>query len=35
LIEDFVRAVGEGRAPTVTGEIGLEVNRLLARIYGR
>jgi predicted dehydrogenase len=34
LVEDFVRAVREGHAPTVTGEIGLEVNRVLARIYG-
>jgi predicted dehydrogenase len=34
LVEDFVAAVGEGRAPTVTGEIGLEVSRALAAIYG-
>jgi predicted dehydrogenase len=33
LVEDFVRAVTEGRDPTVTGEIGLAVNRVLARIY--
>jgi predicted dehydrogenase len=33
LVEDFVAAVREGRSPTVTGEIGLEVNRVLAAIY--
>jgi predicted dehydrogenase len=33
LIEDFVAAVRGGRAPAVTGEIGLEVNRVLAAIY--
>jgi predicted dehydrogenase len=35
LVEDFVAAVRAGRSPTVTGEIGLEVNRVLAAIYGR
>ena len=33
LVEDFVAAVRDGREPTVTGEIGLEVNRVLAAIY--
>lgn len=33
LIEDFNRAVLENRAPTVDGEIGREVNRILAEIY--
>jgi predicted dehydrogenase len=33
LIEDFVAAVRAGRAPAVTGEIGREVNRVLAAIY--
>ena len=33
LIEDFVAAVRAGRPPTVTGEIGREVNRVLAAIY--
>ncbi len=35
LVEDFVAAVRARRPPTVTGEIGLEVNRVLAAIYGR
>ena len=34
LVADFVRAVREGRDPTVTGEIGEEVSRVLAAIYG-
>ena len=34
LVEDFVAAVREGREPAVTGEVGLEVNRVLAAIYG-
>jgi predicted dehydrogenase len=34
LVEDFVAAVREGRDPTVTGEVGLEVARVIARIYG-
>jgi len=33
LIEDFVAAVRTGRPPAVTGEIGREVNRVLAAIY--
>ena len=33
LIEDFTQAVLENRAPTVTGEIGLEVNQILTKIY--
>jgi predicted dehydrogenase len=33
LVEDFVAAVRDGRSPTVTGEIGLEVNRVLAAVY--
>ncbi len=34
LIEDFVNAVGEGRAPVVTGEIGRAVAQIEAEIYG-
>ena len=34
LVEDFVAAIREGREPRVTGEIGLEVARVVARIYG-
>ena len=34
LVEDFVAAVREGRDPAVTGEVGLEVARVMARIYG-
>jgi len=34
LVEDFVAAVIEGREPAVSGEVGLEVSRVLARIYG-
>jgi predicted dehydrogenase len=34
LVEDFVAAVREGRAPAVTGEVGLEVARVIARTYG-
>jgi predicted dehydrogenase len=34
LVEDFVAAVLEGRAPAVTGETGLEVARSIAAIYG-
>ena len=33
LVEDFVAAVREGRAPAVSGEVGLEVTRVLARLY--
>jgi predicted dehydrogenase len=33
LVEDFVHAVWDGREPTVTGAIGVEVNRVLAAIY--
>jgi predicted dehydrogenase len=33
LIADFVAAVREGRAPAVTGEIGLEVSRVLGEVY--
>jgi predicted dehydrogenase len=33
LVEDFTAAVQAGRAPTVTGEIGLAVNHALAAIY--
>ncbi len=35
LVEDFVAAVREGREPAVTGEVGLEVTRVLARLYGQ
>jgi predicted dehydrogenase len=34
LIEDFAAAVIGGRAPTVTGEIGLAVARVIEAIYG-
>ena len=34
LVEDFVAAVREGREPAVTGETGLEVARVMSRIYG-
>jgi predicted dehydrogenase len=34
LVEDFVAAVREGREPAVNGEVGLEVTRVLARLYG-
>ncbi len=33
LVDDFIRAVAERRSPLVTGEIGLEVNRIEAAIY--
>jgi predicted dehydrogenase len=33
LVEDFIAALREGRDPTVTGEIGREVSRVLAAIY--
>ena len=35
LIEDFANAILEDREPVVTGEIGLAVNAVLDRIYGR
>jgi predicted dehydrogenase len=34
LVEDFVAAARAGRDPVVTGEAGLEVQRVLAAIYG-
>jgi predicted dehydrogenase len=34
LVEDFVAAIREGREPAVGGETGLEVARVVARIYG-
>lgn len=34
LVEDFVAAVREGREPAVTGEAGLDVARVGARVYG-
>lgn len=34
IVEDFVTAVRENRAPAVTGETGLRVNRVLQAIYG-
>jgi len=34
LIEDFTRAVLEGREPQVTGRVGLEVQQILDEIYG-
>ena len=33
LIEDFASAVLAGHEPTVGGDVGLEVNRILERIY--
>jgi predicted dehydrogenase len=35
LVEDFVAAVRDGREPAVSGEVGLEVTRVLARLYGQ
>ncbi len=35
LVDDFVAAVRESRDPAVTGGTGLEVQRVLAAIYGR
>jgi predicted dehydrogenase len=35
LIEDFVDAVVQGRDPAVTGDIGLEVNRVIAAAYAQ
>ena len=34
LVDDFVEKARAGRDPVVTGEIGLEVQRVLAAIYG-
>ena len=34
LIEDFARAVLHGRQPEVSGETGLEVQRLIEMVYG-
>ena len=34
LVEDFVAALRESREPAVTGAVGLEVARVMARIYG-
>jgi predicted dehydrogenase len=33
LVEDFVAAVREGHEPAVTGEVGLEVARVVAMVY--
>lgn len=33
-VEDFFRAVHEGRPPAVTGEEAAEVNRVIAAVYG-
>jgi len=35
LVEDFAAAVREGREPAVNGVVGLEVTRVLARLYGQ
>jgi len=35
LVEDFVDAVRGHRMPTVSGETGLAVARVMAGIYGR
>lgn len=34
LVEDFLAAVRAGREPAVTGAVGLDVARVVARIYG-
>jgi predicted dehydrogenase len=34
LVEDFVAAVRRGHEPAVTGEVGLAVARVVARVYG-
>ena len=34
LVEDFVASILERREPAVTGQVGLEVARVIARIYG-
>ena len=34
LVEDFVASIREQRDPAVTGQVGLEVARVIARIYG-
>jgi predicted dehydrogenase len=34
LIEDFAQAVQHGRQPEVSGETGLEVQRLIEMVYG-
>ncbi len=34
LVEDFVASIRDGREPQVTGKVGLEVARVMARIYG-
>jgi predicted dehydrogenase len=34
LVEDFVAAARAGRDPAVTGQVGLDVQRVLAAIYG-
>ena len=34
LVADFVQAVRDGREPAVSGDVGLEVSRVLAAIYG-
>ena len=34
LVEDFLAAVRDGREPSVTGGIGLDVARVVARVYG-
>lgn len=34
LVEEFVAAVRGGREPAVTGEVGLAVARVVARVYG-
>jgi predicted dehydrogenase len=33
LVEDFVKAIAEDRAPGVTGEDGREIQRLLTEVY--
>jgi predicted dehydrogenase len=35
LVEDFLAAIRENRDPAVTGQIGLEVARVIQAIYGR
>jgi predicted dehydrogenase len=33
-VDDFVAAIREGREPAVSGEVGREVSRVLAALYG-
>ena len=35
LIEDFVDSIRKDKEPSVTGEMGREITRILDKIYGR